>query len=88
MKQTLMLAALMSVAFTLPTMAATAPDSPTKTGVEARCFVFPLLPDCVAEWNEEWKANGFHLSPLPFAWWTCEKAEAEAGVLLECATDA
>ncbi|MEO6012981.1 MAG: hypothetical protein ABIQ30_05275 [Devosia sp.] len=89
MKKILMVAALIGAAFAMPTLPATAGDmAATKTGVEAKCFVFPLLPACAAEWNEEWKANGFHYTPLPVAWWTCTKAEAAAGHLLDCKTDA
>jgi hypothetical protein len=89
MKKTLVLAALMSAAFALPTVPASAADLVvTETGVDAVCYILPLLPDCVAQWNEEFKANGYHWTPLPVAWWTCEKAEANAGHLLDCDTDA
>ena len=88
MKKTLMLVALMGAAFAMPAMPTMAADTATKTGVEAKCFILPLLPDCAAQWNEEWKANGFHWTPLPVAWWTCEQAEANAGHLLDCKTDA
>jgi hypothetical protein len=88
MKKTLMLAAMVSAALAVPVMPATAADSITKTGVDAVCFVLPLLPDCTAQWNEEWKANGYHWTPIPVAWWTCERAEAAAGHLLDCDADA
>ena len=53
MKTTLLFAALIGAAFAMPTLPATAGDmAATKTGVAAKCFVFPLPPACAAEWNE------------------------------------
>jgi hypothetical protein len=84
MKKTFVIAALMSAAFALPTMAA---DEivivDEAASVEATCYVLPLLPECAAQWNDHWQAKGFHLT-TPIAWWTCEKAEDGAGHLIDC----
>jgi len=87
MKKTLMIAALVAAsAFAaMPTYAA---DMAAGPDVDAKCVIAPLLPDCVAQWNDYWKSKGFHVTPLPVAWWTCAKAEAGSGHLLECDTDA
>jgi hypothetical protein len=87
MKKTLILAALLSAAVAMPAVPAVAADTAAAT-VDAKCYVFPLLPDCAAQWNDYWKAKGYHYAPLPNAWWTCERAEAGAGHLLDCDTDA
>ncbi len=89
MKSSLIVAALLSAAFAaLPAVPAVAADTLAKPNVAAECFVVPLLPDCTAQWNAEWKAKGFHWTPVPVAWWTCEPAAAGSGHLLDCATDA
>ena len=87
MKKILMLAALVGAAIALPAAPTMAGDMAAKPNVEGKCVVFPLLPDCVAQWDADAKAHGFHWTPLPNAWWTCKKAEAGAGHLLDCETD-
>ncbi len=86
MKKTLLIAALVSAVAlpAIPTMAADMPAA--KPAVDAKCFVFPLLPDCVAQWSEDAAANGFHVTTIPNAWWTCKKADPKAGHLLDCDT--
>jgi hypothetical protein len=87
MKKTLILAALLSAAVAMPAVPAVAADTAAAT-VDGKCYVLPLLPDCAAQWNDYWAAKGYHISPLPVAWWTCERAEEGSGHLLDCETDA
>jgi hypothetical protein len=85
MKKTLIAAALVSAALASPTISASAAETTiTKTGVDAVCFLLPLLPDCVAQWAEEYEANGFQYKAIPVAWWTCEVAAENTGHLLDC----
>ena len=83
MKKILVLAALMSAALAVPAMPAMAGEM-AKPAVDAKCVIFPLLPDCVAQWDADAQAHGFHWTPIPNAWWTCKKADAGAGHLLDC----
>lgn len=85
MKKILLVAALVSAAVAVPAMPSMAADVAAKPAVEAKCFVLPLLPDCVAEWSADAQSHGFHLTTIPNAWWTCKKAEPKAGHLLDCA---
>jgi hypothetical protein len=82
MKKTLMIAALVAAGslLAMPTYAADAMAAPA---VEAKCVILPLLPACAAQWNDYWQSKGLHVK-TPVAWWTCEKAAAGAGHLLEC----
>ena len=85
MKKTLLLAALMGAALAAPTMPAVAADAvAAKPSIEAKCFILPLLPGCVAEFKAEAEAHGWSMTAIPVAWWTCKKAEANAGHLLDC----
>jgi hypothetical protein len=80
MKKTLIVAALSAAALlSTPTFAADMAEAPA---VDGKCYIFPLLPDCAAQWNDAWAAKGFHAS-IPVAWWTCKKAE-DAAHLLDC----
>jgi hypothetical protein len=90
MKKTLILAALMSAAFALPTVPVLAADDivivDEVASISTECYVLPLLPDCTAEWHDYWKAKGLHVA-MPVEWWTCVRAEEGAGHLLDCETD-
>jgi len=89
MKKTLIAAALMSAAFALPAVPASAADVvivDAPDSVDAVCFILPLLPDCAAQWNAYWEAKGYHVT-TPYAWWTCKPAGDGAGHLLECETN-
>jgi hypothetical protein len=83
MKKTLIIAALLA-ATAAPATAAEVVI--VDDAVDAHCFVFPLLPDCAAQWNEYWLAQGFHVT-TPIAWWTCKPADDGAGHLLVCETN-
>ncbi|MBI4920407.1 MAG: hypothetical protein HY834_01545 [Devosia nanyangense] len=88
MKKTLIIAALLSVASALPATPSMAGDlMATKTGVEAKCFVLPGLPDCIVQWRAEAAAHGWSWTPLPNAWWTCKPAAKDAGHLFDCAAE-
>ena len=85
MKKMLLAAALISAAVAVPAMPSFAADVPAaKPAIDAKCFVFPLLPDCVAAWSADAEAKGFHLTTIPNAWWTCKKAEPKSGHILDC----
>ncbi len=84
MKKTLIVAALVTAATMAPTMPTLAADA--APAVESKCYILPLLPDCAAEWHDAWKAKGLHVA-MPHEWWTCKKAEAGSGHLLDCDTD-
>lgn len=87
MKKTLLLAALMAAAFAVPAMPAVAADAiAKKPSIEAKCFFLPLLPACVEEITAEAGLHGWSLTTIPVDWWTCKKAEAKAGHLLDCTT--
>lgn len=89
MKKTLIVAALLAAsAVATPSFAADAVvvvDDAARP--DAVCFVLPLLPDCAAQWHDYWKAQGYHVA-MPVEWWTCVKAEAGSGHLLDCDNDA
>lgn len=85
MKKTLAIAALIAAATAFPVAAADVVIVDADA-VDGKCFVFPLLPDCAAQWNDYWQAEGFHVT-TPIAWWTCKPADAGAGHLLECETN-
>lgn len=55
--------------------------------VEGKCLVLPLAPACTAQWDARLQAAGLHFSPIPHAWWTCERAAKGAGHLFDCQTD-
>ena len=82
MKKTLMIAALVA-ASAVPAMPSFAADVAEAPSVDAKCVVFPLLPDCAAQWNDYWNSKGLHVT-TPIAWWTCARAEDGSKHLLDC----
>ena len=70
MKKTLAIAALIAAATAFPVAAADVVIVDADA-VDGKCFVFPLLPDCAAQWNDYWGAKGFHYT-TPIAWCTID----------------
>jgi hypothetical protein len=97
MKKILIAAALMATAVMPATSSMAASDSASsKPAVEAKCFLLPLLPDCIAAWKAEHDAVMSKIAmpaapkttamtaPKLMTMPACTKAPAGAGHLYDC----
>jgi hypothetical protein len=98
MKKILIAAALLAAAAmpATPSMAFGASGGASKPTVEAKCFILPLLPDCLTAWKAEHDSMMSKLAapaapkttamaaPKLMTMPTCTKAAAGAGHLYDC----